>query len=282
MCYIGAHMSTGKGFDKAAEAARSIGATAMQVFTRNPRGGSARALKERELERLAGFREAGLAVVCHAPYTVNLASGREDVRQFGIETVTADLVRMQALGADGLVVHSGAHTGAGEAAGLARLCESLEVILPAVPAGSRILLETMSGSGSELGSRLEGLAEVWAHFGRTPALGLCLDTCHLFAAGYDVRDWAAFKAAFMAHLPWQIVGCIHMNDSKTPFASHKDRHERLGEGVIGWPAFETIVRAEAASGIPLIMETPNGLDGWAAEIARLRAVLDEESGQPAL
>ena len=282
MCYIGAHMSTGKGFDKAAEVARSIGATAMQVFTRNPRGGSARALKERELERLAGFREAGLAVVCHSPYTVNLASGREDVRQFGIETVTADLVRMQALGADGLVVHSGAHIGAGEAAGLARLCESLEVILPAVPAGSRILLETMSGSGSELGSRLEGLAEVWAHFGRTPALGLCLDTCHLFAAGYDVRDWAAFKTAFMAHLPWQIVGCIHMNDSKTPFASHKDRHERLGEGMIGWPAFETIVRAEAASGIPLIMETPNGLDGWAAEIARLRAVLDEESGQPAL
>lgn len=273
MCYIGAHMSTGKGFDKAAEAARSIGATAMQVFTRNPRGGSARALKERELERLAGFREAGLAVVCHAPYTVNLASGREDVRQFGVETVAADLQRMHRLGATALVVHSGAHTGAGEEVGYARLCESLAQLLPAVPEGARILLETMSGSGSELGSTLEGLAAVWEHFDRTPALGLCLDTCHLFAAGYEVRDWAAFKDVFTAHLPWQTVGCIHMNDSKTPFASHKDRHEKLGEGTIGWPAFEQVVRAEAASGIPLIMETPNTLDGWAAEIAYLRSVL---------
>ena len=273
MLFIGAHMSTGKGFDKAAEAARSIGATAMQVFTRNPRGGSARALKERELERLAGFREAGLAVVCHAPYTVNLASGREDVRQFGVETVAADLQRMHRLGATALVVHSGAHTGAGEEVGYARLCESLAQLLPAVPEGARILLETMSGSGSELGSTLEGLAAVWEQFDRTPALGLCLDTCHLFAAGYEVRDWAAFKDVFTAHLPWQTVGCIHMNDSKTPFASHKDRHEKLGEGTIGWPAFEQVVRAEAASGIPLIMETPNTLDGWAAEIAHLRSVL---------
>ncbi|MEE0207161.1 MAG: deoxyribonuclease IV, partial [Peptococcaceae bacterium] len=135
------------------------------------------------------------------------------------------------------------------------------------------LLETMSGSGSELGASLEALAHILAHFDHSPALGLCLDTCHLFSAGYDVRNWRAFKFQFTAQIPWQAVGCIHLNDSKTPFASNKDRHERLGEGSLGWQTFYDIVRAEAASELPLIMETPNDLSGWQEEIRALRAVL---------
>ncbi|MDO4280543.1 MAG: deoxyribonuclease IV [Peptococcaceae bacterium] len=270
MLKIGAHMSTGKGFDRAARDAVSIGADAMQVFTRNPRGGNARALTEKELAGLADYRDEGLAVICHAPYTINLASSKEEVREFGVRTIREDLVRMDLLGAAGLVIHSGAHTGAGQEAGEARLIESLAQLLPQVPAGRRILLETMSGSGTELGANLEQLARVLDHFGGAPTLGLCLDTCHLHAAGYDMTDWVAFKARFTALMPWQVVGCIHMNDSKTPFASHKDRHERLGAGSIGWAAFETIVRAERDAAFPIIMETPNDLAGWGEEIAHLR------------
>lgn len=274
--HLGAHMTTGKGFDRAAADAESIGADAMQVFTRNPRGGKARTLKEKELARLADYREKNLVVVCHAPYTINLASSNAEVRDFGLRTIGEDLVRMQMLGAKGLVVHSGAHTGAGKEEGLERLIQSLEVLLPQVTVGTRILLETMSGSGSELGTSIEELAQVLGHFDFVPTLGICLDTCHLFAAGYDVRDWPAFKAQFTAQIPWESVGCIHMNDSKTSYASHKDRHERLGEGSIGWQAFYDIVRAEAESDLPIIMETPNELPGWQAEIAALRAALAQQ------
>lgn len=274
MLHLGAHMSTGKGFDKAAADAQSIGADAMQVFTRNPRGGKARVLKEKELEKLAEYRNQGLVVVCHAPYTINLASSSDDVRDFGKRTIAEDLQRMQQLGASGLVVHSGAHTGAGKEAGLARLIASLEVLLPQAAPGTRILLETMSGSGSELGSTLEEMQQVFAYFDHSPALGVCLDTCHLFAAGYDIRDWPVFKAQFETFLPWSVVGCIHMNDSKTAFSSHKDRHEKLGQGSIGWDAFKAIVQMEAETPLPIIMETPNVLTGWAEEIAVLRNTLN--------
>lgn len=274
MLHLGAHMSTGKGFDKAAADAQSIGADAMQVFTRNPRGGKARVLKEKELEKLAEYRNQGLVVVCHAPYTINLASSSDDVRDFGKRTIAEDLQRMQQLGASGLVVHSGAHTGSGKEAGLARLIASLEVLLPQAAPGTRILLETMSGSGSELGSTLEELQQVFTYFDHSPALGVCLDTCHLFAAGYDIRDWPAFKAQFETFLPWSVVGCIHMNDSKTAFSSHKDRHEKLGQGSIGWDAFKAIVQMEAETQLPIIMETPNVLTGWAEEIAVLRNTLN--------
>ena len=274
MLHLGAHMSTGKGFDKAAADAQRIGADAMQVFTRNPRGGKARVLKEKELEKLAEYRNQGLVVVCHAPYTINLASSSDDVRDFGKRTIAEDLQRMQQLGASGLVVHSGAHTGAGKETGLARLIASLEVLLPQAAPGTRILLETMSGSGSELGSTLEELQQVFTYFDHSPALGVCLDTCHLFAAGYDIRDWLAFKAQFETFLPWSVVGCIHMNDSKTAFSSHKDRHEKLGQGSIGWEAFQAIVQMEAETPLPIIMETPNVLTGWAEEIAVLRNTLN--------
>lgn len=274
MLHLGAHMSTGKGFDKAAADAQSIGADAMQVFTRNPRGGKARVLKEKELEKLAEYRNQGLVVVCHAPYTINLASSSDDVRDFGKRTIAEDLQRMQQLGASGLVVHSGAHTGSGKEAGLTRLIASLEVLLPQAAPGTRILLETMSGSGSELGSTLEELQQVFTYFDHSPALGVCLDTCHLFAAGYDIRDWPAFKAQFETFLPWSVVGCIHMNDSKTAFSSRKDRHEKLGQGSIGWDAFKAIVQIEAETPLPIIMETPNVLAGWAEEIAVLRSALN--------
>lgn len=278
--FLGAHMTTGKGFDKAGLDARSIGANAMQVFTRNPRGGAARALKNKELERLRALREEGLRVVCHAPYTINLASSKDDVREFGIATVAEDLQRIVCLGAEALVIHSGAHTGAGRKPGLYRLTKSLEVLLPLVPKNHRILLETMSGQGTELGTSIEEMAEVLAYFGYPENLGVCLDSCHLFAAGYNVCNWAEFKAAFTAHIPWKAVGCLHLNDSKTERGSHKDRHEKLGFGHIGWKALSDIVLAEKNNQFPIIMETPNELSGWADEIARLKKSVDVIKEEP--
>lgn len=275
MIALGAHMTTSKGFDKAGEDALSIGADAMQVFTRNPRGGRARALKEKELERLRALRDSGLNMVAHAPYTVNLASDRDDVREFGVRIIGEDLQRMRLVGAEGLVIHSGAHTGAGKEKGLERLIASLEVLLPLVPEGHRILLETMSGQGTELGSNIEELEKVFLHFDFAPTLGVCLDSCHLFAAGYDVCNWQGFKTQFTMHIPWQAVGCIHLNDSKTARGSHKDRHEKLGDGCIGWEGLSAIVLAEKNNTFPIIMETPNALSGWADEIARLRVVLKQ-------
>ncbi len=276
---LGAHMTIGKGFDRAGMDALSIGATAMQVFTRNPRGGRARILKEDEIIRLQEVRKKGLAaIVCHAPYTMNLASSNEEVRQFGIDTLKEDALRAGRLGACGLVLHTGAHTGAGIEEGLARVMKGLEEILPVMPKGTRLLLEMMSGSGSELGSRIEEIKKILTYFNAPERLGVCLDTCHLHSAGYDMQAWAQFKEQWCMDLPWSVIGCLHMNDSKTPFESHKDRHERLGEGSIGWQAFETIVQDEAMNGIPIIMETPNELEGWQNEIAHLRAILDEKRG----
>lgn len=276
---LGAHMTTGKGFDRAGKDALSIGATAMQVFTRNPRGGSARVIKAEEIKRLQAVRTEGLAaIVCHAPYTMNLASSNEEVRQFGIATLKEDVQRTRLLGANGLVLHTGSHTGAGKEVGIQRVIAGLEEILPVLPDGVRLLLEMMSGSGSELGSIIEEVETILRHFSAPERLGVCLDTCHLHAAGYDMGAWDIFKEQWCAHLPWEVVGCLHMNDSKTPLGSHKDRHERLGEGTIGWQAFETIIQDEALERVPVIMETPNDLAGWQAEIAHLRAVLEEKRG----
>lgn len=271
MLKIGCHLSTAKGLDKAVGDAARINATAMQLFTRNPRGGKSRVIKEKET---AAVVHSGLNVVLHAPYTINLASSKEDVREFGVRTIIEDVSRMDFFVATQMVVHSGAHTGSGDAAGLGRLIESLEIILPHIPHDKRLLLEGMSGQGSELGKTVEELATVLAHFNWDARLGVCLDTCHLFAAGYDVRDWASFKEGFTQHIPWGKVGCIHLNDSKIELGSHKDRHECWGCGHLGWTTAENVVRAEIESGIPLILETPNELAGYAAEIEHLREIGD--------
>lgn len=270
---IGPHMSISKGYDRAIQDALTIGASTMQVFTRNPRGGKARQVPDAEFERartLARENDFG-PIVLHAPYTINLASSRDDVRAFGHDTIRADFARIDALNACCLVVHSGAHTGAGEKAGERRLRQELDRLLPYVPAGSRLLLETMSGSGSELGHELTALARLLRDIDAPEVLGICLDTCHLFAAGYDVRDWATARRTIGDAIDWNWVGACHLNDSKTPLASNRDRHEVLGDGHIGWATFAAIVRDPLMQARPLILETPQPtLAGWGEEITALR------------
>ena len=268
---IGAHMTIGKGVNKALDDALSIGADTMQIFTRNPRGGKAKEISEDEA-RLFRKRIEELNFgpwIAHAPYTVNLSSAKEEVREFGIQTLKEDLKRVDFLGGQHLVVHSGAHTGQGTAKGLELLAEALEEILAQSPPTVSILLEGMSGSGSELGATLEQLKWVLGKLDK-PNLGVCLDTAHLFAAGYDVRRWEKLWQNIDEIIGEKYVKAMHINDSVVDLASHKDRHAPLGGGMIGLEAFAEIVKHEQVRRLPLILETPNELAGWEKEIALLR------------
>ena len=268
---IGAHMTIGKGVNKALDDALSIGADTMQIFTRNPRGGKAKEISEDEA-RLFRKRIEELNFgpwIAHAPYTVNLSSVKEEVREFGIQTLKEDLKRVDFLGGQYLVVHSGAHTGQGTEKGLELLAEALEEILAQSPPTVSILLEGMSGSGSELGATLEQLKWVLGKLNK-PNLGVCLDTAHLFAAGYDVRRWEKLWQNIDEIIGEKYVKAMHINDSVVDLASHKDRHAPLGGGMIGLEAFAEIVKHEQVRRLPLILETPNELAGWEKEIALLR------------
>ena len=268
---IGAHMTIGKGVNKALDDALSIGADTMQIFTRNPRGGKAKELSEEEI-KLFRTRVEELKFgpwVAHAPYTINLASVKTEVREFGIRTLKEDLKRVELLGGQYLVVHSGAHTGQGTEKGLELLAEALEEILSASSPKVSILLEGMSGSGSELGAKLEQLKWVLGKLDK-PNLGVCLDTAHLFAAGYDVRRWEELWQRIEEIIGAEYIKAMHINDSAADLASHKDRHASLGEGMIGLQAFQKIVSHEKVRQLPLILETPSELAGWKKEIELLR------------
>ena len=268
---IGAHMTIGKGVNKALDDALSIGADTMQIFTRNPRGGKAKELSEEEI-KLFRTRVEELKFgpwVAHAPYTINLASVKTEVREFGIRTLKEDLKRVELLGGQYLVVHSGAHTGQGTEKGLELLAEALEEILSASSPKVSILLEGMSGSGSELGAKLEQLQWVIAELNK-PNLGVCLDTAHLFGAGYDVCRWEELLQRIEEIIGAEYIKAMHINDSAADLASHKDRHASLGEGMIGLQAFQKIVSHEKVRQLPLILETPSELAGWKKEIELLR------------
>ena len=268
---IGAHMSVAKGLNKALDHALSINADTMQIFTRNPRGGKAKALDLAEVELFKKrVQEHNFGPwVAHAPYTVNLASAKDDVREFGVQTLKEDLRRVDAWGGKLLVVHSVAHTGAGREQGLARLIEALREILAEAPQEVSLLLEMMSASGSELGSTFAEISQVLETL-NAANLGVCLDTAHLFAAGYDVRDWDNVWQKVMQDFGAEWVKAIHLNDSLVDLGAHKDRHARLGEGMIGLEAFKNIVTHPSTKELPLILETPNELDGWQKEIEVLR------------
>lgn len=268
---IGAHMTIGKGVNKALDDALSIGADTMQIFTRNPRGGKAKELSDNEAEQ---FRKRVEELnfgpwIAHAPYTINLSSAKEDVREFGIQTLKEDLKRVELLGGQYLVVHSGSHTGQGTEKGLELLVEALEEILVSSSKEVSILLEGMSGSGSELGATLEQLKWALVQLDK-PNLGVCLDTAHLFGAGYDVRHWDELWQKIDEIVGEKYVKAMHINDSVVDLASHKDRHASLGEGMIGLEAFAKIVSHEKVRQLPLILETPSELAGWKKEIALLR------------
>jgi deoxyribonuclease-4 len=275
---LGAHVPTSGGLTTAAAHGRAIGADAIQIFTRNQVQWKSRPISADEG---AAFRTSlegsGVrVVVTHGSYLVNLASPKADVLAKSRDAFVAEMERCHALGIRYLIFHPGAHMGAGEEAGLAAVATSLDHVLERAEGLDVMpLLEVTAGQGSYIGHRFEHLARILGHVRRPERLGVCLDTCHLLAAGYDIATRAGYEATvedFDRIVGIETVRALHLNDAKKGLGSHLDRHEAIGEGFLGVETFRLIMNDSRFVGIPMILETPGELDAWKREIALLRSL----------
>lgn len=274
MLYLGCHLSSAAGFAAMGKTALKINANTFQFFLRNPRGGAAKDIKPDDVsEFLALAKQNGFGkILAHAPYTLNPCSKDTSVREFAGEVFADDLKRMENLPGNLYNFHPGSHVGQGIAAAIPQIVEILDAVMPEAR-HTTVLLETMSGRGSEVGSRFEELAEIIsrASSNAPERLGVCLDTCHVYSAGYDiVNRLDEVLEEFDRVIGLNRLHAIHLNDSMTEFASHKDRHERLGHGTIGKDALIRFINHSALKGIPVNLETPNEIPGYEEEIALLR------------
>ena len=273
MFYIGSHISSAKGYEAMGKQALKLGAGTFAFFTRNPRGGSAKAIDPADVERFQGIaRENEFGkIVAHAPYTLNACSDKADTRRFAGETFRDDLKRMEYTPGNYYNFHPGSHVGQGAEEGIRLISEMLNASLSR-DMTTTVLLETMAGKGSEVGRSFEELKEILVRTELSEKLGVCLDTCHVWDAGYDiVGDLDGILTEFDKVIGLNRLKAIHLNDSLNDRGSHKDRHARIGEGHIGWEAFTRIINHPVLRDLPFILETPNDDAGWTDEIARLRA-----------
>lgn len=272
MLYIGCHLSASKGYLHMAEEAKSIGANTFQFFTRNPRGGSAKDIDPEDVKAFLAFMEENgwKHILAHAPYTLNACSAKEETRDFALRTMKDDLMRMEYTPHQMYNFHPGSHVGQGVEIGIDFIISQLnECLTPDMT--TTVLLETMAGKGSEIGRSFEELRAIIDGVELKEKIGVCLDTCHVYDGGYDIAgDLDGVLDEFDRVIGLDFLKAIHMNDSKNPFASHKDRHEKIGEGSIGFEAMERIINHPKLQGIPVFLETPNELDGYAKEIKMLK------------
>lgn len=275
--YAGSHISSAGGYCAMARQAEKLGANTFAFFTRNPRGGSVKPMDEADAAAFcARAKELGLGrLVAHAPYTYNLAAAKPELREFAVNAMREDLARLEHVPGNYYNFHPGSHVGQGSDAGVALIAEGLDRVL--TPGQSTtVLLETMAGKGSEVGRTFEELRAIIDRTAHPELLGVCLDTCHVWDAGYDiVNDLDGVLAEFDRVIGLERLKAIHTNDSLNPLGAHKDRHAKLGEGHLGLDAFRRVAVHPALAGLPLILETPNDDAGWAKEIAFLRACGDE-------
>lgn len=272
MIKIGCHLSSSKGFLHMGQEAVSIGANTFQFFTRNPRGSKAKPLDMEDIHAFRQFAEEhGIPVIlAHAPYTLNPCSGTERTREFAFETMEDDLRRMEYLPGNYYNFHPGSHVGQGSEEGVRQIAEVLNHILRPEQT-TTVLLETMAGKGTEVGRCFEELHEIIERVEFSSHVGVCLDTCHVYDAGYDiVQNLDGVIAEFDRITGLDRLKAIHINDSKNPFESHKDRHERIGEGALGLEAFVRIINHPKLRELPFYLETPNELAGYAREIELLK------------
>ena len=272
MFTIGCHLSSSAGFYHMGKEAIGIGANTFQFFTRNPRGSKAKAIDQKDVERFHAFcQENGIErILAHAPYTLNACSKDPHVREFALETMADDLVRMEYVPGNCYNFHPGSHVGQGAEEGIRLIADTLNQILKPEQT-TTVLLETMSGKGSEVGKSFEEIRAILDRVELQEHMGVCLDTCHVYDAGYDiVNDLDGVLEQFDRTIGLSRLRAIHLNDSKNPFASHKDRHEKIGQGSIGTEAMIRIINHPALQGIPVYLETPNELEGYAEEIRFLR------------
>ncbi len=272
MIKIGCHLSASKGFLHMAEEAVSIGANTFQFFTRNPRGGAAKKIDEEDVSKFQKYaKENGIDVIlAHAPYTLNACSADENTRKFAREVFEDDLRRMEYVPGNMYNFHPGSHVKQGVDVGIEYIKDMLNAVLKPEQT-TKVLLETMAGKGTEIGRSFEEIRQIIDKVELKEHLGVCLDTCHVYDAGYDiVNDLDNVLKKFDDIIGLHRLCAIHINDSKNPFESHKDRHEKIGEGSIGTEAFKRIVTHPALKNLPFYLETPNDIAGYAKEITLIK------------
>ncbi|MDR0966008.1 MAG: deoxyribonuclease IV [Myxococcales bacterium] len=274
MFQIGCHLSAAKGFLQMGREAISIKANTFQFFTRNPRGGNAKELDPRDVaEFLALAKANGIhQILAHAPYTLNACAANPSIRDFTHRTMLDDLARLESVPGNLYNFHPGSHVGQGTEKGIELIAETLNGVL-SKSLRTTVLLETMSGKGSEVGRSFEELRAILDRVELSEKMGVCLDTCHVYDAGYDiVHDLDGVLARFDTIIGLNRLKAIHLNDSKNPFSSHKDRHELLGQGSLGMRTFERIINHPSLRHLPFYLETPNDLPGYGQEIATLKSL----------
>ena len=271
--YIGNHLSSAKGYEAMGKQAVRLGGETFAFFTRNPRGGKAKEIKPEDVEKfleIAKEQHFG-KIVAHAPYTMNACAAKEDIRELAHTMFTDDLKRMEYTPGNYYNFHPGSHVGQGTETGITLIAELLNQVLYPEQT-TTVLLETMAGKGSEVGRNFEELQAIIERVDLKEKIGVCLDTCHGWDAGYDIVEHLdEVLKEFDRIIGLERLKAIHLNDSMNPLGSHKDRHARLGEGQIGSEALQRIVCHEKLQGLPFILETPNDDEGYAAEIAIVKA-----------
>ena len=276
MLKIGCHLSSSKGFMDMIRTAESIGANTFAYFTRNPRGSRAKPLDPVDCaEGVRALKEKDFGpLVAHGSYTMNLCTKDPEAREFAVSILAEDLERMARTPGQYYNFHPGSHVGQGTEAGIFYIADALKKAMkPDYPV--TVLLETMAGKGSEIGGRFEELKMILDAVGRED-LGVCLDTCHVYDGGYDiVGNLDGVLEEFDRVIGLERLKALHLNDSKNPFASHKDRHECIGQGSIGPEGFRAVINHPKLAGKPMILETPNELPGYAGEIKLLREMFKE-------
>ena len=272
MLTIGCHLSSSKGYEAMGKEAKTIDANTFQFFTRNPRGGQAKAINPEDVEKYLSFaKENGIEkILAHAPYTLNAAAATEGLREFAKNIMADDLQRMEYTPGNCYNFHPGSHVGQGAEIGITYISNMLNEILKPEQK-TIVLLETMSGKGSEVGRNFEELREILDRVEDKDHMGVCLDTCHIWDGGYDIVEHLdEVVTEFDNIIGLSKLKAIHINDSMNPLGAHKDRHAKIGEGHIGAEALIRVINHPALCKLPFYLETPNELDGYAKEISLLR------------
>ena len=272
MLNIGCHLSSSKGFYNMGKEALKINANTFQFFTRNPRGSKAKNIDENDINKLLKLMNENnfTKILAHAPYTLNCASADNKIREFAFMTMEDDLKRMEYIPGNMYNFHPGSHVGQGKEKGIELISDVLNNILKEEQT-TTILLETMSGKGTEIGKNFKELKAIIDNVNLSHKIGICFDTCHMYDAGYDiVNNLDNVLEEFNSIIGIDKLKAIHINDSKNPFGSHKDRHEKIGMGDIGLEAFKRIINHPLLRKLPFYLETPNELSGYAYEIELLK------------
>lgn len=275
MINIGCHLSTTQGFLTMAHTTFSIGGNTFQFFLRSPKSGKNVKIDPNDIEEFKKFSKKNnfVQIVAHSPYTINLCSSKPNVREFSRKMLIDDLKKMENIPGNLYNLHPGSHTGLGISKGIEFISSAIEEVLSSEKFNTTLVLETMSGKGTEVGSNFDELSSIIKSVGSPDNLGVCFDTCHMFDAGFDFNKIDEILEEFDKKIGINKLKSLHLNDSKNPIGSRKDRHEKIGQGYIGLEVFRKILTNNYLKNLPMILETPNDIIGYAEEILTLKGLI---------